>query len=83
MLRYMYTGEMELGAEVTGVLGLAERYQIEDLKFICERKLCNQIDKTNVGDMLYITDLYNCKILRRAIVDLVSLWMTLKLLLSF
>lgn len=74
MLRYMYTGEMELDTEVANVLILAERYQIDDLKLICERKLCNQIDKNNVGEMLYLADLYNCKILRKAVVDLVSLW---------
>lgn len=28
--------------------------------------------------MLYLADLYNCKILRRAVVDLVSLWVTLE-----
>lgn len=78
MLRYMYTGEMELDTEVANVLILAERYQIDDLKLICERKLCNQIDKNNIGEMLYLADLYNCKILRRAVVDLVSLWMTLE-----
>lgn len=74
----MYTGEMELDTEVANVLILAERYQIDDLKLICERKLCNQIDKNNVGEMLYLADLYNCKILRRAVVDLVSLWVTLE-----
>ncbi|KAK6105167.1 BTB/POZ domain family protein [Brugia pahangi] len=70
MLRYMYTGEMELDTEVANVLTLAERYQMDDLKLICERKLCNQIDKNNIGEMLYLADLYNCKILRRAAVDL-------------
>ncbi|VDK79598.1 unnamed protein product [Litomosoides sigmodontis] len=78
MLRYMYTGEMELDTEVANVLILAERYQIDDLKLICERKLCSQIDRNNVGEMLYLADLYNCKILRKAVVDLVSLWMTLE-----
>uniref|UniRef100_A0A8R1TM96 BTB domain-containing protein n=2 Tax=Onchocerca TaxID=6281 RepID=A0A8R1TM96_ONCVO len=70
MLRYMYTGEMEVDSEIANVLILAERYQIDDLKLICERELCTQIDKNNIGEMLYLADLYNCKILRRAVVDL-------------
>ncbi|VDN03121.1 unnamed protein product [Thelazia callipaeda] len=73
MLRYMYTGEMDdmdMDADLASVLTLAERYQIDDLKQICERKLCAQIDKCNFGEMLYLADLYNCKILRKAVIDL-------------
>lgn len=74
---------MEVDSEIANVLILAERYQIDDLKLICERELCTQIDKNNIGEMLYLADLYNCKILRRAVVDLVSLWMTLELCFHF
>uniref|UniRef100_A0A914RJY5 Uncharacterized protein n=1 Tax=Parascaris equorum TaxID=6256 RepID=A0A914RJY5_PAREQ len=50
---------------------LAERYQMDELKQLCEEKLCSLVDKNNIAEMLYLADLYNCPFLKTAVVDVV------------
>lgn len=70
----MYTGELKQDDHLEGVLALADRYQIDELKHMCERKLCTKIDKNNLLEMLCFADLHNCRILRSGVIDTVSLW---------
>lgn len=71
MLRYMYCGEVDLDSSAEGVMVLAERYQMDELKQLCEEKLCSLVDKNNIAEMLYLADLYNCPFLKTAVVDVV------------
>lgn len=69
MMQYMYTGELKQDDHLEGVLALADRYQIDELKHMCERKLCAKIDKNNLLEMLCFADLHNCRILRSGVID--------------
>uniref|UniRef100_A0A915ABU8 Non-specific serine/threonine protein kinase n=1 Tax=Parascaris univalens TaxID=6257 RepID=A0A915ABU8_PARUN len=73
MLRYMYCGEVDLESSAEGVMVLAERYQMDELKQLCEEKLCSLVDKNNIAEMLYLADLYNCPFLKTAVVDVLRI----------
>ncbi|MFH4974245.1 hypothetical protein AB6A40_000954 [Gnathostoma spinigerum] len=69
MLRYMYCGNVDVSPDPEGVLILAERYQMDELKLLCEHKLISRVDKTNVPEMLDLADVYNCDHLKSVVID--------------
>lgn len=71
MLKYMYCGYVDLGTNAEEVLKLAERYQLDQLKLMCEEKISTNVDRNNVVDMLLFADLYNCKWLKSIAVEVV------------
>ncbi|VDM50427.1 unnamed protein product [Toxocara canis] len=73
MLHYMYCGEVDLESNAEGVMVLAERYQMDELKQLCEEKLCTQVDRNNIAEMLYLADLFNCSFLKTAVVDVLRI----------
>ena len=47
------------------VLELSERFQVLDVKLMCESFLCLQVDWLNVFDLCRYADEYNCPYLMR------------------
>lgn len=66
MLLYIYTEEIpkidELAFEL---LPAADKYQLEDLKDRCEKKLINVLLEENVIQMLILSDMHNAKKLKK------------------
>ena len=65
MLRFIYSGEVWNLKEVAANLLIpAEKYQVTDLKNLCEESLCVNITLDNVLDTLELADLHNAANLR-------------------
>jgi hypothetical protein len=60
-LKFLYSAKVNVSAHAKDLLILAEMYEINDLKEICEVTLLSQINKENALDILFLTNLHNCK----------------------
>ena len=73
MLRYIYTLPVDLVTNAPGLLEAAEKYDLQELKKMCEESLCSTMTTDNVLDMLVLADLNRAAVLKsvalRLIVD--------------
>lgn len=60
-LKFIYSAKANVSAHARDIFILAEMYEINDLKEICEAKLLAQVNKENALDTLFLTNLHNCK----------------------
>lgn len=59
MLQYVYTGQCPKIAECAEeLIGPADKYNLLDLKKMCENDLCDRVSKENVLELVSIADLY-------------------------
>ena len=84
LLSYIYTGKCEIlyklpkgktpkvDTYAKGLLMAAEKYQLEQLKSICEERLCNNIEVGNCLDYLVVGDLYQADILKNAALQFIA-----------
>ena len=73
MLRYIYIGRIFDVANATylDVLKAADKYQIHDLKKICENKILSQLKIENSVDLLTAADQSNALTLKTKIIDFI------------
>lgn len=65
MIIYIYSGKVgKLEGKATGLLSAAEKYDLKELKQMCEESLCTKIDTDNVLDMLVLSDLHGASSVR-------------------
>lgn len=65
MLRFVYTSRVESLDEIAEeLLIVADKYQIQGLKELCERSLCKNLNDGNVCSLLMLGDQYQGKRLR-------------------
>jgi len=65
MLDYLYSGQLVASPEdVVPLLGVADRYGLEHLKYLCEKKLLKYVVKDNVVEILAIADRYKAQELK-------------------
>lgn len=65
MVRYIYSGKVaELEGKATGLLSAAEKYDLRELKTMCETALCDTITQDNVLDLLVLADLHGASVVR-------------------
>ena len=73
MLRYIYTLPVDLVTNAPGLLEAAEKYDLQELKKMCEESLCCTMTTDNVLNMLVMADLNRAAVLKsvalRLIVD--------------
>jgi len=73
MLHFIYTGKTpKLDDFTEELLAVADRYQIEKLKKICEEALYLSLNVDNCIDLLVIGDLYNADNLKRFSLKFIS-----------
>jgi len=66
MLLYIYTGNTPNLNRVAGeLLAAADKYQLEQLKNICEERLCNSLEIGNSVSHLVLGDMYQAQQLKR------------------
>jgi len=66
MILYIYSGNIRyLDSKASDLLSAAEKYNLTELKQICEEYLCENVDMENVCDLLLLSSLYNCGQLRK------------------
>lgn len=65
MIKYIYSGKVsELEGKATGLLSAAEKYDLKELKTMCETALCDTITQDNVLDLLVLADLHGASAVR-------------------
>ncbi|KAL6048560.1 Attractin-like protein 1 [Balamuthia mandrillaris] len=65
MLEYLYTGEMRASPHMlVELLGLANQYQLEHLKYLCEQKIMRYVDMDNALNLLLHADQFRAPDLR-------------------
>jgi len=65
MIVYIYSGKVgELEGKATGLLSAAEKYDLRELKQMCETSLCENINTENVLDLLVLADLHGAATVR-------------------
>ncbi|RWS01741.1 uncharacterized protein B4U79_04822, partial [Dinothrombium tinctorium] len=75
-LQYLYTGLLDTSNlstdELTELMQLSDRYQVDCLKRIIESCLCNHIDDESALFLLTVSDQFNAKNLRLAAMEYVT-----------
>jgi len=72
MLTYMYTGKIEdLNTRSINLLEAADKYQLSELKEICEETLCSNLGVENSLECLLMADLHNATELKSAAVKFI------------
>jgi len=65
MIVYIYSGKVtEVETKATGLLSAAEKYDLKELKTMCETALCDTITQDNVLDLLVLADLHGASSVR-------------------
>ncbi|XP_044021012.1 speckle-type POZ protein-like [Aphidius gifuensis] len=74
MLEYIYTGKTpsKINDCVHDLIGAAVKYQINDLKDICENHLMENITVANAVDTLIVADRYDTKELKTEVVEFIK-----------
>lgn len=67
MIEYLYTGQIENFNPTTALdlLGLADAYGIENLKFLCENTLIHNVDNDNVAALMIDSHRYQALELKK------------------
>jgi len=72
MLKYMYAGKIEnLNTRSPRLLEAADKYQLSELKEICEESLCDNLTVDTCLECLVLADLHNAEELKNASVKFV------------
>ena len=65
MIFYIYSGNVsELKGKAASLLEAADKYDLMELKQICEMSLCENLSAENVCELLIVSKLHNCSILQ-------------------
>jgi len=73
LLKYIYSGVApNIDAHSQKLFAAADQYQLEQLKELCELKLCSRFDVSNCIDLLILGDLYNAQKLKASALEFVS-----------
>jgi speckle-type POZ protein len=75
LLRFMYTDSpslLEAAPAAERLLVAADRYQVENLKIICEEALCQHIDISSVAATLVLAERHHCSVLTAACMQFFS-----------
>jgi len=75
MLNFMYTGDIlldKLEEIVSDLLGVADKYELNDLKEMCEEKLCSSLSVENSIACLVLGDLHHASKLKKMALELVA-----------
>ena len=75
MLNFMYTGDISLDdmeEMARDLLAAAEKYELSDLKKMCEEKLCSSLSVENSIECLVLGDLHHASKLKKMALELVA-----------
>jgi len=73
LIHYIYSGNARnLDRKAVDLLAAADKYDLNELRDICETHLCNEISMTNVCDMLIIAHLHESTMLQNTALQFVS-----------
>ena len=76
MLRFIYTGDIpdeRLSEMATDLLRVADMYQLDFLRKMCEANLCSTLKVENSIELLVLGDMYHAPQLKKRALDLVAM----------
>ena len=76
MLKFMYTGDISLDDMedlTTDLLRVADKYQLDGLKEMCEEKICSNLSIENSIESLVLGDSHNESKLKKMALDLIAM----------
>ena len=59
VLRFLYTDQCDVALHADHLLAMACKYQVPGLQTLCENQLCTTLSTETVGNILYLSDLYD------------------------
>src|SRR4051812_9390058 len=65
-------------AKLQHLLVAADRYGLDKLRVICERKLCESMDVETIATTLVLAEQHHCKDLKEACVEFMAPWNVLQ-----
>jgi len=73
LLRFLYTGQCQLSEDnAVDMLALADRYDVGQLKLMCEDVLSKKLCLANVGQTLLLADMYHSAELKKYIISFIA-----------
>ena len=72
LLRFIYTGQCEVGNFAQELLIAANKYDIQDLKQICAEELCRKLTAGNVVRLLILSDLHKVNVLKEGAIRFIN-----------
>jgi len=72
MLRFMYTGDCDVGNSAEDLYAAADKYDIQDLKEMCEENMRNNLDVDNAVRFLILSDAYQSKNLKERAIAFIN-----------
>ena len=75
MLKFMYSGDIsrdEMDEIASDLLAVAEKYEMNDLKNMCEESLCSTLSVENSIERLVLGDFHNATKLKKMALELVA-----------
>lgn len=75
MLTYIYTGRSKNLKDVAeDLLVVADKYDLEGLKTLCQRELGAKLTTENAADLLALADMHCAKLLKKQAIAFISMW---------
>merc|ERR1712218_306110 len=72
MIKFMYTGEVEnLNTKAAKLMEAADRFDLSDMKKMCEISLEENMNVDNVIDYLVLADLHNAENLKKEAITMI------------
>jgi len=75
MLKFIYSGKIDVGMDAQSVkelLIIADKYQMDDLKEVCDCRLSELLTSENVCDMFVTAETFGAKKLKLRVIDFIS-----------
>jgi len=69
MLKYVYSGRMDMMDDMCDLLAAADKYDLKELKSSCEMSLSESLSNQNAVDLLILADRHTSHDLRKAALD--------------
>ncbi|XP_024871354.1 protein roadkill-like isoform X2 [Temnothorax curvispinosus] len=76
MLQFIYTGKVEKLEKMPNLLYAAEKYELKNLKVICEKILGTRLTIENVAKILILADLCRADYLKAQVLDIIKTHLT-------
>jgi BTB/POZ domain len=72
LLFYLYNRQLREGSDLVGLLGLADQYDLQELKIWCAQQLAASVNKANYSERLRIAELHDISTLKGAVLKFIA-----------
>jgi hypothetical protein len=72
LLYYLYNQELRDGSDLAGLLGVADQYDLPELKTWCGKRLAATVTKANYSELLRMAELHDISLLKTAVLKFIA-----------